>query len=77
MKRGIIFPESHDKNCKDAFEFGFARGRTAALGMNQERFPLRLLPWPEKMAYHRGYEQAYKRVRRNVRPELRRHRNGT
>jgi hypothetical protein len=82
MKQGVIFPETWDKNCKAAHTFGSDRGRTAALGIKQVRFPLRLLRWPERMAYLRGYESTYKRVRLHMKhprhdDEYRRQQHGT
>ena len=78
-----MYPEDYGyKRCKQALDFGIQRGRNAALGIRQDRFPVSLLRTPERMAYYRGYARAYRRMRLHVQhprvdDEYRREQHGT
>ena len=82
MKRGVIYPEDSTwserrKGCQLALAFGLQRGRRAAYHVQQDRLNTIPFDTPEKMAYFRGYNRGYAQAIKNVRPELRRKKHGT
>jgi len=83
MNRGVSYPENRgDKRCKRAFDFGIQRGRKAAYGVRQDKFPVSLLCTPERMAYYRGYARAYRATKFRIQhprvdDEFRRQQHGT